>query len=118
MSKRPVDLLLEDIREAVERVQGYAAGMSEDAFLKDQRTSDAVVRNLEIIGEAASRLPSDFKQRHAQIEWEKIVGLRHRIVHDYFGIDLRIVWKILQSDLPGLSAKLKTLGSKLPEASS
>ena len=109
MSKRPVELLLEDIREAIERVQGYARGISEEAFLQDRRTSDAVVRNLEIIGEAASRLPSEFTQRHSDIEWEKIAGLRHRIVHDYFGIDLRIVWQILQHDLPALAIKLREL---------
>ena len=62
MSKRPVQVLLEDMREAAARIQEYTTGMSEDAFLKDRRTSDAVVRNLEIIGEAASRLPTEFIQ--------------------------------------------------------
>ena len=109
MSRRPVELLIDDIWEAIERIEMYTGGMSEDTFLADRRTSDAVVRNLEIIGEAASRLPSDFTQRHGTIEWAKVVGLRHRIVHDYFGIDLRIVWQILQRDLAGLKAQLKTL---------
>lgn len=100
MSRRPVDLLIEDILEAVEKVERYAEGMTQEAFENDDKTSDAVVRNLEIIGEAANRLPDDFKAKHPDIEWAKIVGLRHRIVHEYFGVDLDIIWHILQNDLP------------------
>jgi uncharacterized protein with HEPN domain len=102
MSKRPVDLLLDDICEALDRIEQYTSGMSFDVFSKDTKSVDAVVRNLEIIGEASSRLPADFKDSHSQIEWHKVVGLRHRIVHEYFGIDLQIVWQILQKDLPSL----------------
>ena len=109
MSKRPVQILLEDMGEAFERIQAYTKDMSQEAFNQDRRTSDAVVRNLEIIGEAASRLPSYFKQQHQNIEWEKIVGLRHRIVHDYFGVDLQIIWQILQSDLPAFHSMLRQL---------
>jgi len=102
MSKRPVDLLLDDICEALDRIEQYISGMSFDVFSKDRKSVDAVVRNLEIIGEASSRLPADFKDSHPQIQWAKVVGLRHRIVHEYFGIDLQIVWQILQKDLPSL----------------
>jgi len=102
MSKRPVDLLLDDICEAIDRIEQYISGMSFDVFSKDRKSVDAVVRNLEIIGEASNRLPADFKDSHSQIEWHKVVGLRHRIVHEYFGIDLQIVWQILQKDLPSL----------------
>jgi uncharacterized protein with HEPN domain len=102
MSKRPVDLLLDDICEAIDRIEQYISGMSFDAFSKDRKSIDAVVRNLEIIGEASNRLPVDFKDSHTQIQWHKVVGLRHRIVHEYFGIDLQIVWQILQKDLPSL----------------
>jgi len=102
MSKRPVDLLLDDICEAIDRIEQYISGMSFDVFSKDRKSVDAVVRNLEIIGEASNRLPADFKNSHSQIEWHKVVGLRHRIVHEYFGIDLQIVWQILKKDLPSL----------------
>ncbi len=102
MSKRPVDLLLDDICEAIDRIEQYISGMSFDVFSKDRKSVDAVVRNLEIIGEASNRLPADFKSSHSQIQWHKVVGLRHRIVHEYFGIDLQIVWQILQKDLPSL----------------
>jgi len=102
MSKRPVDLLLDDICEALDRIGQYTSGMPSDVFLKDRKTIDAVVRNLEIIGEASNRLPVDFRNSHSEIEWQKVIGLRHRIVHEYFGIDLQIVWQILQKDLPSL----------------
>ncbi len=106
MSKRPISLLLDDIREAIERAARYTAGMSFEAFAEDEKTIDAVVRNMEIIGEAANRLPDDFREQHSDIEWYKIVGLRNRIVHEYFGIDLQIIWQILERDLPALQVSL------------
>jgi uncharacterized protein with HEPN domain len=102
MSKRPACLLLDDICEALDRIGQYTSGMSFDVFSKDHKSIDAVVRNLEIVGEASNRLPPDFKDSHSEIQWHKVVGLRHRIVHEYFGIDLQIVWQILQNDLPSL----------------
>lgn len=109
MSKRPVDLLLDDIMLAIGRIGQYIQNVSFDVFSQDQKTVDAVVRNLEIIGEAANRLPDDFKEKYSEIEWYKIVGLRHRIVHDYFGIDLEIIWQILQKDLPAFRDALSQI---------
>jgi uncharacterized protein with HEPN domain len=109
MSGRPVALLLEDIWEATKKIERFMAGLDRDAFLQDDRTVDAVVRNLEIIGEAAGRLPEAFRSTHPDIEWRRIVGLRNRIVHDYFGIDLEIVWAILEQELPGLKEKIRLL---------
>jgi uncharacterized protein with HEPN domain len=95
--------------EAVARIQDYVAGMSRDKFMTTRMTADAVVRNLEILGEAANRLPGDFKARHADVPWPKIIGLRHRIVHDYFDIDLEIVWQIIQQELPSFKQRLDQL---------
>ena len=83
--------------------------MSLENFTKDQKSIDAVARNLEIMGEAANRLPDEFKESHSEIEWFKIVGLRHRIVHEYFGVDLQIIWQILHKDLPELRQSLSRL---------
>lgn len=105
MYKRPINLLLNDMRQAIDRIEQYIKNLSFDAFSDDQKSVDAVVRNLEIIGEAASRLPDEFKEKYSEIEWYKVVGLRHRIVHVYFGIDLEIIWQILQKDLPELRQK-------------
>jgi uncharacterized protein with HEPN domain len=106
MSKRPINLLLNDIRQAIDRIEQYIKNLSFDAFSDDQKSVDAVVRNLEIIGEVANRLPDEFKEKYSEIEWYKVVGLRHRIVHEYFGIDLEIIWQILQKDLPELRQKI------------
>lgn len=100
MSKRSVQLLLEDMIEAAAKIEKYIRGLSQTDFLADERTVDAVVRNLEIIGEAANRLPTEFTETHSEIEWKKIIGLRHRIVHDYFGVDLEMVWNIVTTDIP------------------
>jgi uncharacterized protein with HEPN domain len=109
MSKRRVNLLLDDITDAIARIARYTTGMSFEAFAQDEKTIDAVVRNMEIIGEAANRLSDEFKEEHSEIEWYKVVGLRNRIVHEYFGIDLEIIWQILQGDLPSLQASIERI---------
>ena len=109
MSKRPTNLLLTDIREAIDRVEQYIKGISFEEFSNDPKTVDAVARNLEIMGEAANRLPDEFKEDYSHVEWYKIVGLRHRIVHEYFGVDLQIIWQILRKDLPELRTSLSQI---------
>lgn len=91
MSDRPVDLLIEDILESIEKIVNYTSRHTDASFIADDLTADAVVRNLEIIGEAANRLPKDFTAQRSEIDWRKIVGLRNRIIHEYFGVDLEIV---------------------------
>ena len=100
MSKRPIELLLNDMLDAIGKIEQYVDGLTFETFSSDQKTIDAVARNLEIIGEAANRLPEDFKAKYSSIEWYKVVGLRHRIIHEYFGIDLQIIWQIVHTDLP------------------
>ena len=106
MSRRSVDLLIEDLWEAVEKVERYTSGFDHDRFVQDEKTIDSVVRNFEIIGEAAGKLPLEFRDRHPEIPWKKIVGLRHRIVHDYFDIDIEIIWQILERDIPAFKQNL------------
>ena len=109
MPKRDPDLLVEDMLEALRKVELYTTGMEHSGFLQDEKTIDPVVRNLELLGEAARQVPEDFMTRHPHVPWRKIAGLRNRIVHDYFGLDLDIVWQIIQHDLPALRAQLETL---------
>ena len=113
MSKRSLELLVEDIWESIEKIERYTEGMTQDNFQSDEKTTDAVVRNFEIIGEAAGRLPEDFTSRYSEIEWVKIIGLRNRIVHEYFGVDLQIIWQILKKDIPAFKASLKNIRSRL-----
>lgn len=85
--------------------------MDHDEFLNDELVIDDVARNLEIIGEAARQLPEEFRRVHIQIPWTHIAGLRNRIVHDYFGLDLEIIWEIIQHDLPELEKQVRALQS-------
>lgn len=112
MSKRNTELLLLDMIEAIDKIHTYISGITKEQFLSDEKTIDAVVRNLEILGEAANRLPEDFKLRHSNVEWIKIIGLRHRIVHDYFGIDLEIIWSILEKNLHDFEKLLIKISEK------
>jgi uncharacterized protein with HEPN domain len=109
MSNRSAKLLVQDILTSSEKIQRYTANLSFEEFTLDEKTTDAVARNFEIIGEAANRLPDDFKAQYTQIDWDRIRGFRNRIVHDYFGIDFSIVWNIVQKFLPELITHLKTI---------
>ena len=109
MFKREPNLLVEDIIDSGKKILEYTSNLSFEDFTKDEKTIDAVIRNFEIIGEAANRLLDDFKEKHPEIDWHRIRGFRNRIVHDYFGIDFTIVWKIKNSFLPTLISKLETL---------
>ena len=114
MSHRPIRLLIEDMLDSIGRIEQYVSGSDRETFLGDQKTADAVVRNLEIIGEAASRIPETTQSQHVAVEWRKIVGLRNRIVHEYFGVDLEIVWEIIQKDLTDLRLRLSQMREDLP----
>jgi uncharacterized protein with HEPN domain len=109
MSKRLPSLLVDDIIESANKILEYTHDLSFEQFTKDGKTIDAVIRNFEIIGESANRLPEDFKDTHPNIDWHRIRGFRNRIVHDYFGIDYSIVWEIKESFLRNLIATLKSL---------
>lgn len=95
--------------EFEEYPETYIVGLDEATFSKDRKTQDAVVRNLEIIGEASSRLPDDFRSGHGDIPWALMRGLRNRIVHAYFGVDLQLVWEVVVDDLPPLKERIEKL---------
>jgi len=95
MSKRDTKLLLEDMLDSALKIKRYTSNLTFDSFIVDEKTIDAVVRNFEIIGEAANRIDPDFREKNSEIEWNRIRGFRNRIVHDYFGIDYEIVWTII-----------------------
>lgn len=102
MSNRKPKLLLEDILDSAEKIARYTEGLNFDDFVADSKTADAVIRNFEIIGEASARLPQEFKDLHVDVPWNKIRGLRNRVIHDYFGINYAIIWAIITDFLPDL----------------
>ena len=87
----------------VRKLSLNTAGMSFDDFIKDDKTINAVVRNFEIIGEAANRVPEDFRSDHPEIEWRRIIAFRNRIIHEYFGINYEILWKIKEENISELT---------------
>ncbi|MGB3565228.1 MAG: DUF86 domain-containing protein [Thermoanaerobaculia bacterium] len=99
---RDHSLYLEDIRDAAEQIQVYVEGLEYDQFIADQRTADAVVRNLEIIGEAVKRLPPEVTDAREDVDWSRIAGLRDILIHAYFKVDLEMVWDIIKNKLPSL----------------
>ena len=109
MSKRTPKLLLEDIIESAEKILQYTKGISFEEFSKDNKTVDAVIRNFEIIGEASNLLPDEIKEKYSEIDWHRIRGFRNRIVHDYFGVDLQIIWKIIFDQIPGLITEISKI---------
>jgi uncharacterized protein with HEPN domain len=96
MSKRKPDILLQDIEESIKKIKIYTSGMSFESFQNDDKTIDAVIRNFEIIGEAANRIPDEVKDKFNEVNWHRIRGFRNRIVHDYMGVDLEIIWEIIE----------------------
>ena len=102
MSDRDFKLLLSDIIESITKIKNYTSGYTFEDFLNDSKTCDAVIRNFEIIGEAANRLPEELKEKYYNINWFRIRGFRNRIVHDYMGVDLNIVWLIINNDIDNL----------------
>ncbi len=107
MSSRDLILLLEDMLDSALKIKRYTTNLNYDSFLNDDKTIDAVVRNFEIIGEAANRIDPDFRIMNPEIEWNRIRGFRNRIVHDYFGIDYEIVWTIIENNLDNLIEQIE-----------
>ena len=98
---------IEDMLGAIEKIDRYAKSLSHSNFNEDEKTIDAVVRNLIIIGEAARLVPDEIIERYPGIAWKKIRGLRNLAVHEYFGIDADILWETTQHDLPPLASMLQ-----------
>lgn len=103
---RDFRVLLDDILEASRKIRTYTAGLSLADFQADEKTVDAVVRNLEIIGEAIKKLPAEIRDTHPDIPWRKIAGLRDILIHQYFGIDLEIIWEVVETKLPSLTSRV------------
>lgn len=109
MSKRTPKLLLEDMLDAIDHIQAYTKGMGFDDFNHDQKTKDAVVRNFEIIGEAANKLPDETLESNPRVDWKNVIGFRHVLIHHYFGVDYSIVW----GDLNRLKKDIKLIYNNL-----
>jgi uncharacterized protein with HEPN domain len=112
MSRREWLLLVEDMLAAIQKIGMYLEGFDFESFRADSRTVDAVLRNLEVIGEAANALPSDVCDRAPSVDWRGVVGLRNRLIHEYFDVSSSTVWFIATRELPVLERQLQVLCSR------
>ena len=109
MSNRGDEDLLGDMQEAIRRITTYTGEMSYHTFLNDTRTQDAVIRNLEIIGEAAKNISAELRMKHPDLPCTDMARVRDRLIHRYFGVNLDIVWQIAREELPKVAAQIESI---------
>jgi uncharacterized protein with HEPN domain len=102
LKKREYRDYLHDILDAVNDVASFVEGMSFEQFAKDRKTLNAVVRSIEIIGEAAKNIPVDMREKHGNLPWKKMTGMRDKVIHAYFGVNTKTLWNTVKNDLPPL----------------
>ena len=106
---RDYKVYVDDVLTSIHKIKVYTKGLSKKRFLGDEKTIDAVVRNLEIIGEAINNIPEEIRSRYPNVEWRKISGLRNILVHEYFGIDTEIIWDIVRNKIPELEKEIRKI---------
>jgi len=108
MKKDPL-VYIDDIYDSIRAIQSYTSGVSRAGFMASPEKQDAVIRRLEVIGEAANRLTEDFRKRYPEVPWSGIVGLRNALIHEYDTIDLGRVWETILKDIPELEARIREI---------
>lgn len=109
MSKREPELYLQDILDSIIKIENFVKNLSYEKFAENEMVQDAVIRNIEIIGEAVKNLPDETKKSYPDIPWNKIVDMRNKIIHEYFGVDTEILWKTITDDLPKLKQQVEAI---------
>lgn len=111
MKKEPL-VFIEHIIDSIEKIEMFMKGISKENFQKNIQLQDALVRRIEIIGEAAKNLPKNFKDNHLDVPWIKMAGMRDKLTHHYFGVDLEIIWKTVNEDIPQLKNYMREILGK------
>lgn len=106
---RDYKLFLNDIIQAMDSIEEFLGDMNLNELEHDDKTSSAIIRKFEIIGEASKNIPDDLKDKHPEIPWKSMTGMRDRLIHAYFGIDFKIVWQTIKLEIPALKSKLKAI---------
>lgn len=109
MRKRDYRDYLTDIVDSIGDIKDFISGLGFERFKKDKKTVNAVVRSIEIIGEATRKIPKTLKDRYPGIPWKKMAGMRDKLIHEYFGIDIEILWKVAKEDVPALNSAIRNM---------
>lgn len=115
MTEKSPLVFLDDIIEALSKIEQFTQGLTADGFKQNVVVIDAVIRNLEILGEAANNLPDEITELHPDLPWAQMVGLRNFLIHEYSGVNPDIIWAIVSEDLPGLEEKIQSLLKELEQ---
>lgn len=115
MKKTYRDYLL-DMINAMNEVADFTKGMGREEFSRDRKTVNAVIRSLEVLGEAAKKIPDEIREKHPSIPWKRIAGFRDKLIHEYFGLDLDIIWGVIQEELPPLKPAFDQVLAEFSEA--
>lgn len=110
--KRDINVYLDDILESIDIIQSYIENITEQEFYNSVEKQDSILRRLEIIGEAVKNIPDDFRNNYPNIPWAKIAGMRDVIIHQYYGVTLGLIWRVINSDLVELHINIKMIKDK------
>ena len=115
MKRREYRDYLHDILDAVNDAESFVEGMAYEQFAKDRKTVNAAVRSLEIIGEASKNIPASMREKHGEIPWKKMTATRDKVIHGYFGVDLKTLWTTVRDDLPPLKQLVQKMLREIEE---
>ena len=115
MTKKDNLVFIKHILESITDIESFIKNSSKDYFLKNKEKQSAIIRQIEIIGEAVKNLPNSFREKYPKVPWKGIAGMRDKLMHHYFGVDLKAVWKVVKEDLPDLKKEILKIREELKE---
>jgi uncharacterized protein with HEPN domain len=111
--KRDYRDYIQDICDSINDIENFIKGMDFKEFSRDKKTINAVIRSIEVMGEAAKKIPKSLKDKHSRIPWKKMAGIRDKLIHEYFGIDIEILWKVAREELSPLKSLIQDVLKRL-----